>query len=64
MARGIFITAKDLRVLEEITGSYAYKLLQTIRDSMGKEKTSKVTLKEYAKYRGIHINEVKEALKA
>jgi hypothetical protein len=63
MPRGIYITAKDLQTLEDCTESYAYRLLTVIRDALSKPKGKKITLKEYAQYRGIDVSEVTEALK-
>jgi hypothetical protein len=62
MAKGIFLTAKDLMTLEGVNSVNAWRSLRTIKDSMGKTENQKVTMKEYAKYRGIDEAEVKQAL--
>lgn len=63
MPRGIFLTGKDVMILEACSTNMAYRILTTIRDALGKPTGTKITLKEYASYRGIDVAEVKEALK-
>jgi hypothetical protein len=62
MPRGIFITGKDIMQLEAVASSSAFRLMQTIRDALGKQKGTKITLNEYAKYRGVELAEIKQAL--
>lgn len=42
--------------------SYAYKIIKQVKEYYGKSKHQLVTVKEYAEFHGIPVNEVKTSI--
>jgi hypothetical protein len=55
---GIFLTTKDLQIITGKSYPTAWRYLQLIKDSIGKTKSQKVTLREYCKYENIDPGEL------
>lgn len=62
MPKGLYLTSKDVSILEGVQISNAWRSLQAIKDSLGKDKSQRVTIEEYAKYRGVSVEEVNKKI--
>lgn len=59
----LFITTKDVSRLTGFSIRKAQLILLTLRDSLKKAKHQLVTVKEFAIYMGLDVNDVLEALR-
>ena len=59
----LFIRNEDVCKLYGVKGSRATTIIQTIKDSLKKEKHQKITIYELAKYEGITPDEVIKHMK-
>ena len=62
MRTGLFLHSKDICILEDCQRHWGWRVLQSIKDSLGKAKHQKVSIAEYAHYRGVAVEEVKKVL--
>ena len=51
--RGIFLTIKDVQLIENCSKTTAWKRIQTLKDIFDKKSHQKVTIDEYCNYEGI-----------
>ena len=58
----IILTISDLKILTDTKAANCYKTMQHLRDAMGKTRYQKITIKEYADFNRIDINEIYESL--
>ena len=58
----IFLKTADLQFLTGTSGRNCRKIMQNLKDSLGKQKHQHVTIKEYCSFEGINYTEVSEAL--
>ena len=56
--QGIFVTVKDLQIINDCSYSTAYRKYQVIKDAFNKEKHQKITINELCDYLGITHNEL------
>jgi hypothetical protein len=63
MPKGIFLTMKDLAKLEGYANErVGWRLMRTLRDVFQKKEGQKITLQEYASYRGVDYSEISKTL--
>lgn len=58
----LFLHAKEVQHLMAKSRSYAYKIIKSIKHSRPKPSTAPVTVKEFAFYFGLEVEEVYNAL--
>lgn len=61
MAR-LIIKPKDVEVILGSSPGYARRIIRVIKKRNNKEKEQKITIKEFCRYMGLEVNEVKEEL--
>lgn len=59
----IIIRTSDIAILTGVTATTASRNMRTIKDSLGKTRNQKITIKEYSEYSGISESEIKQKLK-
>ncbi len=63
MTSRLFINVQDVQQLYGRSYSHAWRMLQTIKDALAKEKHQNITIFELAQYEGIPIEQIKTTLK-
>ena len=56
------IYAQDIMIFTGRSRSYAYKILNQVREGAGKAKHNMVTIQEFADFHSIPVNELEEVL--
>jgi hypothetical protein len=59
----IILYCKDLEIITGKGKKCCWKMMQTIKDALGKQKHQNLTIKEYCDYEGINYDEVVKSLK-
>ncbi|WP_430399227.1 hypothetical protein [Flavobacterium sp.] len=58
----LIIRPKDVEIILNVSPSYARKKVRVIKRSFNKEKHQKITIKEFCRFEGLEVNEVKDEL--
>ena len=58
----LYICAKDIMVIEDVSYKTARKNLQIIKDRLGKTKGDKLSIKRYCEVNDVDIEDVKDMI--
>jgi hypothetical protein len=61
MAR-LIIRPKDIEIILNVSPSYARRIVRVIKKAYDKEKHQKISIKEFCRYMGLDLKEVKDEL--
>jgi hypothetical protein len=61
MAR-LIIKPKDIEIILNVSPSYARRIVRVIKKAYDKEKHQKISIKEFCRYMGLDLKEVKDEL--
>lgn len=58
----LIIKPKDIEIILKVSSSYARRIARIIKKANGKEKHQQITIKEFCRFIGLEVNEVKDEL--
>ena len=62
MSERLFIYPNDIMIIEDCSYSTALRRLRAIKDSFGKNKNQKVSIKTYCEFTDVELQDVKQMI--
>lgn len=62
MGKRLYILTTDVMMLEGVSDATARRRINEIKDSLGKSEHHKLSIKQYARFNDVDINDVMESI--